>query len=168
VTGYLHLRPNGFSVLTAEDIQFLDSAHRTTPPVCLPAACAPPATIRIRFADGKSGQPLRMKSYEHGSGTIPAGGFEVVRIDGDSLIVTFNNVSTFSFRSEAFDPCDINGKAQQPPRYNLQQIVASGIVSPNHCGLAQAQPKPGELLVYSHHKQWWKALRYLPNLLTCA
>ena len=126
-------------------------------------------TIRIRFANGKTGQPLRLKSYDRG--TVGPGGssYKVDRVDGDSLIVTFDNISTFAFRSGAFDPCDTKSKRDPQPRYDLQEIVNHGVVAPNYCGRIHAQPTPGELLIYSRHQHWWEITGNIARgLLICA
>jgi len=137
--------------------------------ICLITAChAEPTTIRIRFANGRTGKPLHLKSYEHGEGGDLAGKYHVDKIDGDSMIVTFNDTSTFAFRSGAFDPCDAPGKHQPAPRYSLQEVVQQGIVSPNYCGGTHATPKPGELLIYSRHEHWWEITgRVAKGLLIC-
>jgi len=138
--------------------------------LCFSSSCfGEPTTIRIRFANGKNGKPLRLKFYEQGSGAVGAGNYKVDRVDRDSLIVTFNDVSTFAFRSAAFDPCDVQGKHTPQPKYDLQEVVAHGVVSPNHCGRANALPKPGELLIYSRHEHWWEVTRDVARgLLICA
>jgi len=136
---------------------------------CLTTTChANPTTIRIRFANGKTGKPLQLKSYERGTGSANRSKYKIERIEGDSMIVTFDDISTFSFRSVAFNPCDVSGKYQPPPKYDLQQIVQQGVVSPNYCGHAHAAPKPGELLIYSRHEHWWELTgRIAQGLLMC-
>ncbi len=135
---------------------------------CTLAGLAQKTTIRIRFANGKTGQPLHLKSYDRGT-LGPGGNYSVERVDGDSLIVIFDNISTFAFRSEAFDPCDTKSKRDPLPKYSLQEIVAHGVVAPNYCGKVQAKPIAGELLIYSRHQHWWEITGNIAKgLLICA
>jgi hypothetical protein len=136
---------------------------------CFTSACvAQSTTVRIRFADGKSGKPLHLKYYDHGTGAVVAGHYKVDKVHGDSLLVTFNDVSTIAFRSDAYEPCDAKGKHAPRPQYSLQDIVDHGVVSSNYCGHAHAQPAPGELLIYSRHDHWWEVSKnILTGLLIC-
>jgi hypothetical protein len=125
-------------------------------------------TIRVRFANGRNGKPLHLKQYERGAGNSISGDYKVDNVEGDSLIVTFKNISTVAFRNEAFDPCDIARPNQKPPKYSLEEVVHTGVVSPNYCGHYRAQPQPGELLIYSRHEHWWKvSQRVIQGLLIC-
>jgi hypothetical protein len=136
---------------------------------CFTSTCvAQSTTVRIRFADGKSGKPLHLKYYDQGTGAVAAGNYKVDNVDGDSLIVTFNNVSTIAFRSDAYEPCDAKGKHAPRPQYSLQDIVDHGVVSSNYCGHAHAQPALGELLIYSRRDHWWEVSKnVLTGLLVC-
>jgi hypothetical protein len=117
--------------------------------------------------NGKNGKPLRLKSYERG--TLASGKYVVERIVGDSMIVRFSSVSEFRFRADAFDPCDVKDKHDDPPKYSLAEIVSEGVIAPNYCGhIAPAVPKPGELLIYSRREHWWEiTARVARGLLIC-
>jgi hypothetical protein len=127
-------------------------------------------TIRIRFANGKNGKPLRLKIYEEGVGRgFNLGGkYTIDRVDGDTLFATLTDVSTFQFRSAGFEPCDVAKKNDAQPKYDVAQVVKEGIVAPNFCGPTLAKPVPGELLIYSRHEHWWEiSKRVLQGLLIC-
>ena len=127
-------------------------------------------TLRIRFANGKDGKPLHLKTYEEGIGRgFNVGGkYSVDRVDGDTLVVTLKDVSTFQFRSAGFEPCDVAKKNDAPPKYDVAQVVKEGIVAPNFCGPTFTKPVPGELLIYSRHEHWWEiSKRVLQGLLIC-
>jgi len=133
------------------------------------ASHAQSTTIRIRLANGKNSRPLRLKFYEHGIGTgFNAGDYKIERVENDSLIVTFNGVSSFRFRSAGFEPCDVKRRRDEQPRYDLNQVLEKGVVAPNFCGATSAKPVPGELLIYSRHEHWWEiSKRIAQGLLIC-
>lgn len=135
----------------------------------VPAIHAQSTTIRIRFANGKNSRPLKLKFYEAGIGSnFNAGNYKIQRVENDSLIVTFNGVSTFRFRSAGFEPCDVKRKHDEQPRYDLTQVLEKGVVAPNFCGATSAKPVPGELLIYSRHEHWWEiSKRIAQGLLIC-
>lgn len=125
--------------------------------ICINSAClAQSTTIRVRFINGRSGKPLRLKSYDRGSNTSAPGTYEIKKVEGNSLLITFNNVSEFSFRSRYFEPCDSKSKLDPQPKYSVHEILERGKVAPNYCGHASVQPKPGELIIFSRHEHWWK------------
>ncbi len=130
---------------------------------------AEPTTITIRFANGRTGKPLKLKSYVHGETGLPSGSCRIDHVDGDQMTVTFQNVTVIQFRGEQFEPCDVASKKQQPPRYSLREIVDRGVVAPNFCGAAKEKSTPGQLLIYSRHEHWWKITsRVMQGLLICA
>ena len=131
--------------------------------------CAAESTsIRIRFVDGKSGRPLHLKYYEAGEGHVEAGNYKVEKVEGDSLIVTFHDVSEFSFRSGQFAPCDTSNRRLSPPKYSLHEIAKHGVVAPNYCGKTSTAPEAGVLLIYSRHQHWWEISgNVLRGLLIC-
>lgn len=51
----------------------------------------------------------------------------------------FNNFRTFDFRGRTL---------RQMPFYDIDQILSTGIVTPNICGQKTQQPKPGVLTIY--------------------
>ncbi|HWG18129.1 MAG TPA: hypothetical protein VN678_09720 [Acidobacteriaceae bacterium] len=126
-------------------------------------------TIRIRFVNGKTGHPLKLKWYEAGTGSAIAGtDYTVDKVDGNSILVTFRNVTTFRFRAAEFDPCDVPNKRTSPPQYSVQAIEDHGFVSPNFCGNFHASPVVDELIIYSRHEHWWEVSRdVLKGLLIC-
>lgn len=124
--------------------------------ISLSAITQAQTTIRIRFANGRNGKPLRLKTYEYGPSSVGAKGYQIQRVDGDTLVVRFNDVATFQFRSSEFESCDTRTKQEPGPKYDLDEIVRNGQVAPNFCGHTQASPIPGELLIYSRHRSWWK------------
>ena len=131
-------------------------------------ANAQPTTIRIRFVDGKTGQPLKLKYY-----TVSASGdkyydYTIDKIEQNALVVTFPHSTSFSFGNDAYLRCDTTKQSSPPLSYNLQQILDQGIVSPNVCGPFHAQPTKGELVIYSHHEHWWQFIARLPKGLICA
>jgi hypothetical protein len=126
-------------------------------------------TITIRFANGKTGKSLKLKSYEHGSASVGYQNYHIDKVSNDEMTVTFTNATVVGFRSEQFEPCDVANKRSKPPQYILKNVVDTGVVAPNFCGTTQAQPVPGELLIYSRHEHWWKVTsRIMQGLLICA
>jgi hypothetical protein len=111
-------------------------------------------TVRVRFVNGRNGKPLRLKSYDRGE--IGAGAYTVDKVSGDAMVITFGNVSTFAFRSGAFDPCDVKDKRIAQPKYSVREIVEHGVTAPNYCGKSHLTASPGELIIYSRHQRWWE------------
>jgi hypothetical protein len=135
------------------------------------AALAQTTTIRIRFANGKSGKPLRLKSYFIEGAGMSYKNYTVVKVDKDSLIVTFKDVTTFAFSNMGthdYYRCDADKQSAPQVTYNLQEIVQNGAVSPNFCGPIRAKPVPGELLIYNRHPHLWEFTKdTVLGLLVC-
>jgi len=124
-------------------------------------------TIRIRFANGKSGKPLAVKYMKVGGGGYDIDGYRVEKVEKYALIVTFKDKTNFAFRNEGYYRCDTNVQTAPPTQFNLQEIVDHGIVAPNLCGKPNDQPVRGELLIYSRHAHFWEAVGNLRGLFIC-
>ena len=130
-------------------------------------ASADSTTIRIRFANGKSGKPLPVKYMKVGGGGYDIDGYHVERVEKYGLVVTFKDKTTFSFRDEGYCRCDTKVQTAPPMQFNIQQVAAQGVVAPNVCGKVSQAPIKGELVIYSRHPHFWEAVGNLRGLFIC-
>jgi hypothetical protein len=91
-------------------------------------------TIRIRFANGQNGKPLAVKYMKVGGGGYDLTDYRVEKVEKYSIVVTFKDKKTFSFRDEGYYRCDTNSQTAPEPQYNLEEIAEHGVVAPNVCG----------------------------------
>ena len=129
--------------------------------------CRAQETIRIRFADGKTGKPLKLKYYSVTADESEYYNYKIDRIERDALVVTFPDSKKFAFSNDAYVRCDTNDKSAPEHFYNIQEILEKGVVSENICGPFHAQPTKGELLIYSRREHWWEFVARLPKGLIC-
>ena len=132
-----------------------------------PASFATSGTIRVRFVNGKSGKPLHVKYMEVGRGGFAYKGYTVDRVETDGLTVTFHDVSHFSLESEGYHRCDAKKESDPPTQFDISEILSSGVVAPNYCGTAHAQPAKGELILYSRKARFWESISNLRGLFIC-
>lgn len=133
------------------------------------AGCfAQSTTIRIRFANGKTGKPLPVKYMKVGGGGYELDGYRVEKVEKYGLVVTFTNKTSFTFRDEGYYRCDTNVETAPKIQYNLQEIAEHGVVAPNVCGNVHDQPVKSELLIYSRRAHFWEAVGNLRGLFICA
>jgi hypothetical protein len=125
------------------------------------------ATIRIRFANGRSGKPLAVKYMKVGGGGYDINGYRVEKVEKYALVVTFKDKTNFAFTDEGYYRCDTNAQTAPPRQYSIQEIVDRGIVAPNLCGKSNDPPVKGELLIYSRHAHFWEAVGNLRGLFVC-
>ena len=124
-------------------------------------------TIRIRFANGKNGEPLAVKYMKVGGGGYDLTDYRVEKVEKDALVVTFKDKRTFAFSNEGYYRCDTNIQTAPSIQFNLQEIAERGVVAPNVCGKSSASPVKGELLIYSRHARFWEAVGNLRGLFIC-
>ncbi len=131
------------------------------------AASAESTTIRIRFANGRTGKPLAVKYLKIGGGGYDLTDYRVEIVEKDSIVVTFKGKKTFAFQNEGYYRCDTNVQSAPSPQYSLNEIAEHGVVAPNVCGKASSLPVKGELLIYSRHARFWEAVGNLRGLFIC-
>jgi hypothetical protein len=131
------------------------------------AALAQTTTIRIKFANGRTGKPLPVKYMKVGGGGYDLEGYRVEKVEQYALVVTFIDKTTFSFSNEGYYRCDTRLQTSPPMKFNLHEITDHGVVAPNICGKTNDKPVKGELLIYSRHAHFWEAVGNLRGLFIC-
>jgi hypothetical protein len=144
-------------------------------------------TIKIKFVNGKSGQPIANTCVNTWVGT---GRIEAMAIPTDKDGVAWlyltdkhtevntqnrpKNCGDFGVAHPVVKYADtirvVAGYAVCQPHasdyswlatmtFSTKQIVQRGIVTPNNCGKSTASANPGELVIFVRPRTWWEKLK---------
>ena len=118
-------------------------------------------TIHVHVLNGRSGKPVPraratvnvfpLSNYETPTNFIADGHGEF-----SMLVLTTAGISTAVTQHW---PCQHLTKAErkQPPaRYLVEQILTTGVLSPDTCGKPAQTPQPGVLTLYVRPAHWWQ------------
>lgn len=122
-------------------------------------------TIQIRVENGRNGKPVKcaraiVNVYPMSKYETPTSFITDREGDFSMLVLSSGEVSTILLKHL---PCQYIAKAdRKKPRmlFPVEQILTSGVLSPNTCGSLSPAPQPGTLILYVRPSHWWQMFSF--------
>jgi hypothetical protein len=115
-------------------------------------------TIRVHTVDGRNGKTITNERVQVWINERKGALNLVPRENG---IAEFEAPAGASIRIESnlYMDCRPFAKAAPRPTYSADDIKNSGLATPNICGKAKAEARPGELIFFVRPLHWWEVIR---------
>jgi hypothetical protein len=123
----------------------LCAAQQQPPPV--PAT----DTITIRLLNGNTGKPVKNSVTNLWLDDAQKAALNLATDANGEIRLRIANVQSKTLRFLPGDRVDCrykNGQLFDPVKFPVQEILSHGVVAPNLCGKATAQPTPGVLVIF--------------------
>ncbi len=123
------------------------------------------STIQLRVLRGRNNKPVRKADVFITAVPITQYATSLERTtnaQGAVSLLVERDVQVRAVVSH-YRTCRLIAKADHtnpPTAYAVSDILASGIVSDNHCSKRTVAPKPGELTLFVRPLHWWERLSY--------
>ena len=118
-------------------------------------------TIHVHVLNGRSGKPIPrahatvnvfpLSSYE-----TPTNFTADRHGDFPMLVLTTAEISTAVMQHLPCQRLTRAERKQPPARYPVEQILTTGVLSPDTCGKPAQTPQPGVLTLYVRPAHWWQ------------
>ncbi|MDR3738965.1 MAG: hypothetical protein P4L40_08085 [Terracidiphilus sp.] len=117
-----------------------------------PSRCqAQSKQLRIIILNAKNGHPIKGRTLRIVLGTganTPDGPTDAQGV----ILVPADPSTTISLVTQPYAECRPKSPDPWQIKYSVAEILATGLSTPNTCGKGSATARPGEMIIFEHHK----------------